>query len=377
MRDICAGREIKMANIKPLMQGYKEFYKEIRTRIISAKISVARAVDREAIIMYWDIGKRIVEKQNKYKWGDKVVERLSVDLTKEFGDKYGLSSYNLWRMRQFYLEYKESPILARLVPELSWSKNILIMQKVKGSKEREYYLRACAENGWTRNVLLNQINAGAYSHSLKAGKQNNYAKVMPAHLAEQADESMKSVYNLGFLGITKPVLERKLEKRLVERVKHFMLELGAGFCFVGNQYRLALEGTEYFIDLLFFNRKLKSLVAIELKTGKFQPEYAGKMDFYLNLLNDQAKYKDENPAIGIILCADKSKITVEYALKNAKNPVGVAEYRLTNRMPDELKQIMPPEKELKEGIEKERDDFMLEEEKAKYGEFAIVGRQNL
>lgn len=366
-----------MANIKPLMQGYKEFYKEIRTRIISAKISVARAVDREAIIMYWDIGKRIVEKQNKYKWGDKVVERLSVDLTKEFGDKYGLSSYNLWRMRQFYLEYKESPILARLVPELSWSKNILIMQKVKGSKEREYYLRACAENGWTRNVLLNQINAGAYSHSLKAGKQNNYAKVMPAHLAEQADESMKSVYNLGFLGITKPVLERKLEKRLVERVKHFMLELGAGFCFVGNQYRLALEGTEYFIDLLFFNRKLKSLVAIELKTGKFQPEYAGKMDFYLNLLNDQAKYKDENPAIGIILCADKSKITVEYALKNAKNPVGVAEYRLTNRMPDELKQIMPPEKELKEGIEKERDDFMLEEEKAKYGEFAIIGRQNL
>jgi hypothetical protein len=191
---------------------------------------------------------------------------------------------------------------------------------------------------------------------------------MPAHLAEQADESMKSVYNLGFLGITKPVLERKLEKRLVERVKHFMLELGAGFCFVGNQYRLALEGTEYFIDLLFFNRKLKSLVAIELKTGKFQPEYAGKMDFYLNLLNDQAKYKDENPAIGIILCADKSKITVEYALKNAKNPVGVAEYRLTNRMPEELKQIMPPEKELKEGIEKERDDFMLEEEKAKYGE---------
>jgi hypothetical protein len=172
---------------------------------------------------------------------------------------------------------------------------------------------------------------------------------------------------LGFLGITRPVLERKLEKRLVESVKYFMLELGAGFCFIGNQYRLELDETEYFVDLLFFNRKLKCLVAVELKTGQFQPEYAGKMDFYLNLLNDCVKYKDENPAIGIILCADKSKITVEYALKSVKNPMGVAEYRLTHKMPRELKQILPPERELKAGIEKERDDFMLEEEKAAYG----------
>lgn len=359
-----------MGKIKIKMTGYKKFYKEIKARVISARISAARYIDRESISMYWDIGKSIVDKQEKNKWGDKIVEKLSEDLTNEFGNKYGFSPYNLWRMRQFYLEYKDSPILARLVPELSWGKNILIMQKVKNSREREYYLKTCAENGWTRDVLLNQIKTDAYRYSLKLGKQNNYKKALPAHLAGQADESMKSVYNLGFLNITKPVLERKLEKRLVEKVKHFMLELGAGFCFIGNQYRLTLDGTEYFIDLLFFNRKLKSLVAIELKTGKFQPEYAGKMDFYLNLLNDRAKYDGENPAVGIILCADKSKITVEYALKNTRNPVGVAEYRLTNRMPDELKQIMPPEKELKEGIEKERDDFMLEEAKAKYGESA-------
>jgi len=355
-----------------LKNEYRKFYKEIRARVISARISAARSVDREAIAMYWDIGKNIVEKQEKHKWGDSVVRRLSKDLTNEFGDRHGFSPHNLWRMRIFYLEYKDNVKVAQLVLLLSWGKNILIMQKIKDIKEREYYISTTIQCGWTHDVLLNQIKADAYRHAIKDKKQNNYAKALPAHLAEQADESMKSVYNLGFLGITKPVLERKLEKRLVERVKHFMLELGAGFCFIGNQYRL--DGTEYFIDLLFFNRKLKCLVAIELKTGKFQPEYAGKMDFYLNLLNDQAKYKDENPAIGIILCADKSKITVEYALKNAKNPVGVAEYSLTNRMPEELKQIMPPEKELKEGIEKERDDFMLEEEKAKYGEFAIIGR---
>jgi len=349
------------------LREYKKFYKEIRARIISAKISAAKSVDREAIAMYWDIGKGIVEKQDKNKWGDKVVEQLSKDLVREFGNNHGFSPYNLWKMRQFYLEYRNKPILSRLVTELGWAKNILIMQKVKEEKERVFYMKSCIQYGWTADVLLNQINADAYAHSLKAGKQNNFVKSMPAHLAEQADESMKSVYNLGFLGITKPVLERKLESRLVEKVKHFMLELGAGFCFMGNQYRLELDGTEYFIDLLFFNRKLKSLVAVELKTGKFQPEYAGKMDFYLNLLNDQAKYKDENPAIGIILCADKSRITVEYALKSAKNPMGVAEYRLTSRMPEELKMILPPEKELKAGIEKERDDFMLEEEAAKYG----------
>jgi len=346
---------------------YKKFYREIRARIISAKISAARSVDREAIAMYRDIGKNIVEKQEKHKWGDAAVRTLSKDLIREFGNNQGFSPNNLWRMKAFYLEYKDRPKVARLVPLLSWGKNILIMQKVKGAKEQEYYINSTIQNGWTRDVLLNQIKAGAYRHSLKAGKQNNYAKALPAHLAEQADESMKSVYNLGFLGITKPMLERKLESRLVEKVKHFMLELGAGFCFIGNQYRLTLDGTDYFIDILFFNRRLKCLVAIELKTGKFQPEYAGKMDFYLNLLNDQAKYKDENPAIGIILCADKSRITVEYALKNAKNPMGVAEYRLTNKMPEELKMILPPEKELKAGIEKERDDFMLEEEAAKYG----------
>lgn len=207
-----------------LKNEYRKFYKEIRARVISARISAARSVDREAIAMYWDIGKNIVEKQEKHKWGDSVVRRLSKDLTNEFGDRHGFSPHNLWRMRIFYLEYKDNVKVAQLVLLLSWGKNILIMQKIKDIKEREYYISTTIQCGWTHDVLLNQIKADAYRHAIKDKKQNNYAKALPAHLAEQADESMKSVYNLGFLGITKPVLERKLEKRLVERVKHFMLE---------------------------------------------------------------------------------------------------------------------------------------------------------
>ena len=247
-------------------------------------------------------------------------------------------------MRQFYLEYKDDSILQQVVGELPWGHNILIFSRIKNKKEREYYLKASVEMGWSRNVLFNQIKAGAYEFSLKQ-KTHNFSKTLPIHLIEQADESIRSVYNLDFLDITKSVIERKLERRLVERVKRFMLELGKGFSFLGNQYRLTLGNNEYFVDLLFFNRLLKCLVVIELKTGKFEPEYAGKMDFYLHLLDEQVKLKDENPSIGIILCAAKDNIVVEYALRSTKKPVGVAEYYLTNKLPKYLTgNDLPPKK---------------------------------
>src|SRR3989338_9663855 len=270
----------------------------------------------------------------------KLRQILSRDLTHEYANFKGYSRDNLWRMRMFYLEYKDNLKLAQLVPELPWGHNILIMQKVKNEKEREYYIIAGIKFGWSRNVLLNQIKAGAYALSLKQ-KTHNFPKALPAHLSEQADEAMKSAYNLDFLGITKPVLERKLEKRLVEKIKQFILELGLGFSFIGNQYRLTLGDNEYFIDLLFYNRKLKCLVALELKTGKFEPEYAGKMDFYLHLLDEQVKLRSENPSIGIILCADKDHIVVEYALRSVKKPVGVAEYYLTRKLPKALQGKLP------------------------------------
>ena len=271
-------------------------------------------------------------------------------MKEDFKTTFGFSTQNLWFMRQFYLEYKNDSILQQLVRELPWGHNILIFSRIKNKKEREYYLKASAEMGWSRNVLLNQIKAGAYNYQKSMPKQHNFSRALPVHLTEQADESIKSVYNLDFLDITKSVIERELERRLVERIKRFMLELGKGFSFLGNQYRLVLGNNEYFIDLLFFNRILKCLVAIELKTGKFEPEYAGKMDFYLQLLDEQVRLKNENPSIGIILCAAKDNIVVEYALRSTKKPVGVAEYYLTNKLPKYLVGKLPDANALRSPI---------------------------
>ena len=325
---------------------YLNFLNEIKHKIASARIQASRHLNKELIELYWDIGKTIIEKQKQYGWGQSIVEKLANDLQNGFPNLRGYSSRNLWDMRRFYDTYKDSSILRQLVAEIPWGHNLMIINKISNMKEREYYIKSSRDMGWSRNVLLNQIKAGAYQLSLRK-KQHNFEKALPVHLSEQADESLKSVYSLDFLGITRPVLERELEKRLIEKIKHFLLELGSGFSFIGNQYRLELDGTEYFVDLLFFNRKIKSLVAVELKTGRFQPEYAGKMDFYLHLLNEQTRLKDENPPIGIILCADKSNITVEYALRSVKNPMGVSQYNLTTKLPAELKKVLPSEKEMK------------------------------
>ena len=332
---------------------YIRFLNEIKSRIISARIKAARSVNKELIKLYWDIGRSIIERQERYKWGTAVVEKLANDLKDDLKNTFGFSVQNLWYMRQFYLEYKDDAILQQLVGELPWGHNILIFSQTKDKKERMYYLKASAEMGWSRNVLLNQIKAGAYQYQKKIPKQHNFPKALPGHLAEQADESLKSVYNLDFLDITKPVLERELERRLVEKVKRFMLELGKGFSFIGNQYRLMLKDNEYFVDLLFYNRILKCLVAIELKTGKFEIEYAAKMDLYLDLLNERVKLKDENPSIGIILCVKKDVVVVEYAMRRAVNPMGVAEYRLTAHPPKELKALLPSEYEMKTQLQNE------------------------
>jgi predicted nuclease of restriction endonuclease-like (RecB) superfamily len=340
--------ELNFANKK-----YKILLEEIKSKILSARISAARAISKTVTKLYWDIGKAVVDRQIEYGWGKSVVGRLAADLKREFGVNRGFSVQNLWYMRQFFLEYKTSPILQQLVGELPWGHNLLIISRIKDNNEREYYIRSSLQFGWSRNVLLNQIKANAYKMAKEIPKQHNFPKALPAHLVEQADESLKSVYNLDFLGITKPVLERELEKRLTEKVKHFILELGYGFTFIGNQYRLTLNNNEYFVDLLFFNRRLKCLVAIELKTGKFEPEYAGKMDFYLHLLNEQMKMKHENPSIGIILCAEKDQIVVEYALKSVSHPIGVAEYRLTTQLPKKLRKALPTPEQLKKQIVEE------------------------
>ncbi len=220
-------------------------------------------------------------------------------------------------------------------------------QKVKDPAARLWYLEATARLGWSRNVLLNQIKAGAYERARTENKTHNFELALPGHLAEQAEEMLKSSYNLEFFGIRRAVTERALEDRLIDRLRDFILELGYGFCFIGRQHRLTLGKKEYFIDLLFYHRFLKALVAFELKVGPFEPEYAGKMDFYLNLLNDRERGPGDQPSIGVILCAEKDDVEVEYALRTKANPIGVATYALQPRLPAEMKGKLPSARQLK------------------------------
>jgi len=329
---------------------YVAFLTELKQRILSARLGAERAVNSEVVLLYWDIGRRIMEKQAALGWGQSVVELLARDLQKAFPGTKGFSPANLWRMRQFYATHSAEGFLAQVARDLlatvPWWHHVELLAKVKDPKAHLYYLRATARFGWSRSVLLNQIKGGAYERALTERKTHNFDLALPEHHAEQAEEALKSSYNLEFLGIGREVRERELEGRLLERLRDFILELGYGFCFIGNQYRLTLGDKEYFIDLLFYHRFLKALVAVELKVGHFQPEFAGKMDFYLNLLNEKEKAVDDRLSIGIILCAEKDNLEVEFSLKTKTNPIGVAEYRLVQRLPRELKGKLPNERQL-------------------------------
>jgi predicted nuclease of restriction endonuclease-like (RecB) superfamily len=368
----------------PIPQDYTTFLAHLKQRVVAARVHAARAVNYDLVLLYWDIGQGIVEKQKNAAWGDAVVERLAKDLQRAFPEMRGFSLPNIWRMKQFYLTHSAPDFLSQAVRELAavlpsrsgklsqpvtesvadwqklsqavrelvaqipWGHHANHLAKITDPAARLYYLRATAKLGWSRSVLLNQIKAGAFERAVKEKKTHNFDLALPEHFAEQADEMLKSRYNLEFLGIGRAMKERELENRLIERLQSFILELGYGFCFVGRQYRLALGRKEYFVDLLFYHRFLKALVAFDLKLGPFEPEHAGKMDFYLNLLNETERAPDDRPSIGIILCAEKDDIEVEFALKTKQNPIGVAEYELQAKLPAEFKGRLPTAKQLAE-----------------------------
>jgi len=329
---------------------YLQFLKEVKERIASARIIAYRRLNKDLIRLYWEIGTKIVERQEKFGWGKNIVEKLSKDLVSDFEGKEGFSPNNLWRMRNFYLTYKGNTKLAQLVQEIPWGQNIVIMQRVKAREIKEYYIKATIQFGWSRNVLIHQIEAEAHNQ-IKIKKVHNFPKALPVHLAEQADLAMKDTYALDFLDIAKPIKERQIERKLINNLKSFITELGLGFCFIGNQYPLRLENKEYYVDLLFFHRVLCCLVAFELKIGEFKSEYAGKMNFYLNLLDDTVRLANENPSIGIILCKDRGHLEVEYALRGITKPIGVSKYKLTKKLPKKLAKTLPSLKLLKKGLE--------------------------
>lgn len=332
---------------------YRPFLGDIKKTITEARIRVIHAANNAVIQLYRKIGEKIVLAQQDYGWGKSVVEHLSKDLRQEFGSTFGFSVQNLWYMRQFFLEYKDQPILQRLVGEIPWGQNILIMAKVKDLAARKYYLINTQKMGWTRDVLSLQIGSQAYERHCLIPKQNNFEKALPKHLVEQAQDCMKDVYMLDMLGITKTALEVEIESRMVSKIKDVMLELGFGFAYIGNQYRIACQGKEYFIDLLFTNRKLHCLVALEIKKGKFLPEYAGKMNFYLNLLDDFVRVEGENPSVGIILCTERDHFEVEYALRGIDKPVGVSGFQLTKDLPAALRDKLPNAKSLEKELIRE------------------------
>jgi predicted nuclease of restriction endonuclease-like (RecB) superfamily len=318
---------------------YAELLKNIKERITAAQYEALKTVNKELIALYWDIGRMIVERQDKESWGKSVVELLSKDLQAEFPGIRGFSMQNLWYMRQFYLNYRGNQKLQPMVGEISWTKNLVIMSKCKDNLQREFYIRMTRKFGWTKNVLIHQIENQSYEKTLLG--QTNFEQTVPDEVRHQAKLAVKDEYTFDFLGLGEDHLERELEKAILLKLEKFLLEMGGMFAFIGSQHRLEVDDEEYFIDLLLYHRALKCLVAVELKTGKFLPEYVGKMQFYLAVLDDKVRMPDEAPSIGIILCKTKNKTIVEYALRESNKPIGVAQYKIVKTLPDEMKNLLP------------------------------------
>ncbi|MCE5341810.1 MAG: PDDEXK nuclease domain-containing protein [Planctomycetaceae bacterium] len=339
----------RSAEVKIAGKGYSSLLKDVKERIRSAQYQALKAVNKELIQLYWDIGKMIVERQKGDKWGKSIVEMLAKDLQAEFSGIQGFSPAGLWRMRNFYIAYNKKEKLAPLVREIGWSHNLIIFEKCKDDLEREFYIRMTRRMGWSKNVLIHQIENESYEKTLSS--QTNFDNVLPVPIRNQAKLAVKDEYIFDFLELGEEHCEAELERAIISRTNRFLVEMGGTFAFMGNQYRLEIENQEYFIDILLYHRYLKCLVAIELKVGEFKPEYVGKMQFYLAALDDTVKLKGENPAIGIILCKEKKRTIVEYALKETKKPIGVAQYKITSKLPKELKKQLPTQKQIEKLLE--------------------------
>ena len=323
---------------------YAVLLKNLKQEISTSRIRAHLSVNKEMIHLYWRIGNQILERQKEEGWGSKVIENISKDLRKEFPEMKGLSYQNISYMRQFAIEYSNNVILQQAIGELPWGHNITIFSKLKDANQRIWYAQKTIENGWSRNVLSIQIQSQLYSRDGKS--INNFQSTLPAPQSDLAASIIKDPYNLEFLDIQGKFHERELEEKLIDHIRKFLLELGQGFAFIGNQYHVELEGEDYYMDLVFYHVKLKCYVVIELKTGKFKPEYAGKLNFYLNLMDRRVKDDSDNPTIGLILCEEKRSITVEYAIEGINKPMGVSQFKLTEQLPDKLKQYLPTAEEL-------------------------------
>lgn len=334
---------------------YKAFIHDIKQRVQSAQIKAAVTVNQALLQLYWDLAERIVEKQQATAWGDGFLLQMSRDLQAEFPDMKGFSKRNLELIRQWYRFWSEQPAIAKqLVAQIPWGHNLVIISKIKNIEEAAFYVQKTMQNNWSRVVLTHQIENNLYQRQGKA--ISNFQATLPALQSDLAIETLKDPYLFDFLSLTEKYNEKELETALVDHVTRFLLELGAGFSYLGRQYKLEVSGDEFFIDLLFYHVKLHCYVVVELKTVKFKPEFAGQLNFYVSAVDGVLKSESDNATIGILICKSKNDTVVEYALKDIHKPIGVSEYVITQNLPDEFKSSLPSiaeiEAELNDGTNK-------------------------
>lgn len=342
---------------------YQSLLTNIRTRIRSAQIKAALSANAEMIMLYWDIGKLIHQQQIEQGWGATVTSRLANDIKNELPEIKGFSERNLQFMVQFFKEYDFESVIAKQavsqlqdsailkaefmkqpVSQIPWGHNILLIQKVKEKKTRLWYVEQTLVNGWSRDVLALMIKSNLH---LRQGEAiNNFPKTLPDPQSDLVRETLKDPYIFDFITLTQPFTERELETELVKHVEKFLLELGAGFAFVGRQYKLTVSNQDFYLDLLFYHLKMRCFIVIDLKKGDFKPEYAGKMNFYCSAVDDLIKHEEDKPTIGLILCQTKDKVMAEYALRDMNKPIGISEFELTRSLPKNLQSSLPTIEEI-------------------------------
>ncbi len=326
-------------NLTPPPPGYAEWLAELKTRIHSAQQRATLAVNRELVLLYWQIGRDILTRQAEQGWGARVVDRLAKDLRAAFPGMKGFSPRNLTYMRAFADARPDAEFVQAVLAQLTWYHQLALLDKLPGPQARRWYAAKTIEHNWSRNILVMQIETRLLERTGQA--VTNFPATLPAPQSDLARESIKDPYRFDFLGLSVAAQEREIEHALVRHVTEFLLELGAGFAFVGRQVLLDVGGDEFFIDLLFYHLKLRCYMVIELKGGKFKPEHLGQLGFYLTAVDRQIRSEHDNPTIGLLLCKGKNKVVAEYALGDKSQPMGVAEYKLLESLPPELQTSLP------------------------------------
>ena len=331
-------------SLLPEDEQYRGFLTDLKARIRQAQMRAALAVNQELIQLYWQIGRELLDRQQREGWGAKVITQLAKDLKKEFPEVKGFSRSNLFYMRSFAEAYPDEELVQRCVGLIPWRHNIALLEKLKDTQERLWYAAQVLTEGWSRDILVLQIETNLYQRQGSA--ITNFERTLPPTQSDLGTQLLKDPYNFQFLSAQEAKQETDLERGLLLHIRDFLLELGVGFAFIGSQYPIMVDDREFRLDLLFYHTQLRCYVVIDLKMGEFEPEYSGKMNFYVEAVNNLMRHEQDQPTIGIILCRSKSRTVVEFALGSVQNPIGVATYKLREELPDTLQQNLPTAEQL-------------------------------